>query len=105
MGTLHAAGLDAQDEPTKHQFPKKTARATAIPRPPLEKFSARRIQVYCVCFCNINVWSLIFETSENRVPTEIDTVDVDSPRRTPVCRGLGPFRGASVRTGMDFQCS
>ena len=23
MGTLHAAGLDAQDEPTKHQFPKK----------------------------------------------------------------------------------
>ena len=40
---------------------------------------------------SIHFWPLIFETCENRARTKIDEVELDSPRRILVCRGLIPF--------------
>ena len=45
-----------------------------------------------------------FETCENRVRTKIYLVDLDSPCRILVCRGLRPSWDASACSGINFSC-
>ena len=61
----------------------RTKRAMTISRPPFGKLSARRIQICCVYFCKIHVWSQNTFPNNNR--SKIDTVDFHLPCQILVC--------------------
>ena len=55
------------------------------------KLSTRRIEIYCVYFCVIHFWPLIFKTCENRILTKIYTAESDLFSQTLKYRGLKSF--------------
>ena len=74
----------------------QTRRVTTIPTSPLE--SSRQGEFRSAG--SIFLWSifhLFFQSNfQNNAQTKIDPEDLDSPCRILICRGLRPFRGASV---------
>ena len=98
---LYIAGLamDCRVSLRWHFWPiyQRTEQATKNLRPRMESSWRGKSRSAGTIF----VWSffhLCFQnTFPNKVQTKIISADLDSPRRTLLCRGLRSFRGVSVR--------
>ena len=100
--TFDYSWIECQKYAHKRLIPEKKRKGYNNFEATIGKLSVRRIKICLVYFCKIYFWSLFQDNVPNNAQTKIDHADLDSPRRILVCRGLRPFWGASVCTGIIF---